>query len=313
MNKVKRKKYRILVVDDEIDIRSALSDYLSFEGFSVLTAENGKQALAVYNENVIDLIISDLVMPELDGIGLLKKIRKIDEDVPVIIMTAFSTVEYSVEAMKAGAFDFISKPFDFKRVFFVIVKALETRRLRKLAKRSDYYKRLSDIDGLTEIYNHRFIKQLINREIKRHIRYSGTLCVLMIDIDDFKKVNDIYGHPTGDVVLIKVADLIKKSIRGCDILSRYGGEEFLVALPVTPINDAKNVADRIVKSFNANLFDIGKDKDSIRVTVTIGLSAYPDNSGNKEELIANADKALYRGKNNGKNQVVLYNADVIGV
>jgi len=313
MSKEKRKKYRILVVDDEVDIRSSLSDYLESEGFNVLSAENGKQALSVFNDNTIDLVISDLVMPELDGIGLVKKIRKIDEGVPVIIMTAFSTVEYSVEAMKAGAFDFISKPFDFKRVLFVIEKALETRRLRKLAKRSDYYKRLSDIDGLTEIYNHRFIKQLVDREIKRHIRYSGTLCVLMIDIDDFKSVNDVYGHPTGDVVLIKVADMIKKSIRGCDILSRYGGEEFLVALPVTPINDAKNVADRIVKSFNANLFDIGKDKEPIKITVTIGISAYPDNSGNKEELIENADRALYQGKNKGKNQVVLYNADVRGV
>jgi len=306
MNMRKKRHNCILIVDDEYDIRISLKDYLELESFTVYTAENGKKALDIFNDNEIDLVISDIVMPELDGIALIKKIKKIDSDIPVIIMTAFSTVEYSVEAMKAGAFDFISKPFDYKRVLFVIDKALETRRLRELARRSEYYKKLSNIDGLTEIYNHRFIKQLIDREIKRHLRYSGTFCVLMIDIDDFKKVNDNYGHPAGDMVLIKVAELIKKSIRGCDILSRYGGEEFLVALPVTPISDARNVADRIINAFNSNLFDIGKGHSPIKVTVTIGLSAFPDNSRNKEELVENADKALYIGKKNGKNQVVVY-------
>ncbi len=305
MDKEEKKNY-ILIADDEPVICSNLKEYLEYEGFSVLTASNGKIALEIFKENDVDLVISDIVMPELDGISLIKEIKEIDIDVPVVIMTAFPTIDYSVEAMKAGAFDFISKPFDFKRVLFVIDKALETRRLRELAKRSEHYKRLSNLDGLTEIYNHRFIKQLIDREVKRHIRYSGTLCVLMIDIDDFKKVNDTHGHPAGDLVLIKAAELIKKSIRGCDILSRYGGEEFLVALPVTPIEDAKFVADRIVKSFNSDTFEIGKDKKPIALTVTIGLAAFPDNSNNKDELIGNADKALYKGKNNGKNRVVVF-------
>ncbi len=306
MEKDLKEKKCILIVDDEVDISSNLKEYLELEGYSALTANNGRDALEVFNENEVDLVISDIVMPELDGIKLIIAIREIDMDIPVIIMTAFSTVEYSVEAMKAGAFDFISKPFDFKKVLFVIEKALETRRLRELARRSEYYKKLSNLDGLTEIYNHRFIKQLIEREIKRHVRYSGTLCVLMIDIDDFKKVNDTYGHPVGDLVLIKAAELIKKSIRGCDILSRYGGEEFLVALPVTPVKDAQNVADRIVNSFNSDYFKIGKDKKSISITVTIGLAAFPNNSNNKDELIGNADKALYEGKEKGKNRVVIY-------
>ncbi len=296
----------ILIVDDEVDIGNNLKEYLELEGFKALTAENGKQALEIFKENNVDLVVSDIVMPEMDGIQLIKEIKELDIDIPVIIMTAYPTIEYSVEAMKAGAFDFISKPFDFKRVLFVIDKALETRRLRELAKRSEYYKKLSNLDGLTEIYNHRFIKQLIDREIKRHIRYSGSLCVLMIDIDDFKQVNDRFGHPAGDLVLIKSAELIKKSIRGCDILSRYGGEEFLVALPVTPVEDARNVAERIINSFNKTEFDIGKGKDPISLSVTIGLAAFPDNSRNKDELIENADKALYEGKAKGKNQVVVF-------
>ena len=306
MEKEIEKKTCILVVDDEIGISSTLKDYLESEGFFTLTANNGKSALDVFKNNDVDLVISDIVMPELNGIGLIKEIKNIDEDIPVIIMTAFSTVEYSVEAMKAGAFDFISKPFDFKKVLFVIKKALETRRLRELARRSEYYKKLSNLDGLTEIYNHRFIKQLLQREIKRNIRYSGTLCVLMIDIDDFKNVNDTYGHPAGDLALIKAADLIKKSIRGCDILSRYGGEEFLVALPVTPVEDSRNVAERILTSFNKNVFKIGKDKKPISITVTIGLAAFPDNSNTMEELISNADKALYEGKNKGKNRIIVF-------
>jgi len=299
-------KVRILVVDDEEDIRLTLEEFLIDNNFTVFLAENALKALAILKKKSVDIVISDLIMPGMNGITLTKEIIESDPKISVIVMTAYASIERAVESMKAGAFDFITKPFNFKHTLFIIEKALETKRLKAMAQKSNYYKKLSNIDELTGIHNRRFFKQLISSEIKRHHRYNRQMSMLMIDIDDFKKINDSHGHLVGDSVLKSIASLLKKSIRGCDLIARYGGEEFAAILPETSEPEAKMVAERIVVTIQNYSFSTLDKKPIGPVTVTVGLASFPKDAKNKSQLLDKSDKALYMGKHSGKNRISIF-------
>jgi diguanylate cyclase (GGDEF)-like protein len=160
-------------------------------------------------------------------------------------------------------------------------------------------------DGLTGAYNHRHFQETLQREVGRAERQGRALSVLLLDIDDFKAVNDRYGHPVGDAILERIVAEIRSEVRGdMDLVARYGGEEFAVILPETPIAVAAEVAERIRRRIDERLFRPPETDDVIRITVSIGLAAYPDDASNKKELIERADAALYRAKRAGKNTVV---------
>ena len=295
----------ILVVDDEPGIRQTLKDYLGECGYSVLTAGEGEEALSLFQTYPIDLVIADIRMPgELNGLMLTRRIKELNPNTPVIVITGFATIDYAVESMKAGAVDFIAKPLRMNHTIFVIEKALETQRLREMAEMSEYYKRLSNIDEMTGIYNFRFFMQMLQNEMERHTRYPDPLCLLIVDIDDFKQINDRYGHLVGDSVLRRVAILLKRSVRGCDVLARYGGEEFAVILPATALKDAAVVAERIRSTVAEHRFHLPDGLILDRVTVTLGLGAFSNGDNTPDALIRKADQALYEGKKSGKNKVV---------
>lgn len=298
-------KPRILVVDDEAGIRQTMKDFLTGHGYSVLTAGEGEEALSLFQTYPIDLVIADIRMPgELNGLMLTRRIKDINPNTPVIVITGYATIDYAVESMKAGAVDFIAKPLRMSHTLFIIEKALETQRLRELAEMSEYYKRLSNIDEMTGIYNFRFFMQMLHNEMERHTRYPDPLCLLIVDIDDFKQINDRYGHLVGDSVLRRVAILLKRSIRGCDILARYGGEEFSVILPATALKDAVVVSERIRNAVAEHRFHLPDGLTLDHVTVTIGLGTFSPSDTSPDTLIKKADQALYTGKNQGKNRVV---------
>jgi diguanylate cyclase (GGDEF)-like protein len=164
-------------------------------------------------------------------------------------------------------------------------------------------------DGLTGAYNHRHFQESLQREVGRADRQGRTLSVLLLDIDDFKAVNDRYGHPVGDAILERIVAEIRSEVRGdMDLVARYGGEEFAVILPETPIEVAAEVAERIRRRIDERLFRPPEADDVIRVTVSIGLAAYPNDASNKKELVERADAALYRAKRGGKNAVVATSA-----
>lgn len=158
-------------------------------------------------------------------------------------------------------------------------------------------------DGLTMLYNHSYFVKRLTEEFKRTKRYGTQLAFLMIDIDDFKKINDSYGHQKGDIILQKVAMVIKKSVRETDIVARYGGEEFSVILPHTNKEDAANLANRIrvsVQNYKPETFN-----GEVSITVSVGVSIYPATGiESVDELIRCADDRLYQAKCNGKNAVV---------
>lgn len=160
-------------------------------------------------------------------------------------------------------------------------------------------------DGLTGAYNHRHFQESLQRELGRADRQSRPLSVLLLDIDDFKAINDRYGHPVGDAILERIVAEIRSEVRGdMDLVARYGGEEFAVILPETPTEVAGEVAERIRRRIDERLFRPPETDDVIRVTVSIGIAAYPVDATSKKELVDRADAALYRAKRGGKNAVV---------
>lgn len=297
---------RILVVDDDDTVRESLSDFLEFHEFAVTAVASASQALQAVAQNEYDLIISDLVMPKMDGIALVKSIRDTGKDVPFLVMTGFASIEYAVESMKAGATDFLTKPLKYDHVMLIVNRVLETCALRKMASEREYYKDLSNSDGLTKISNYRHFNHVLQLEIDRQRRYHRSLTLLLIDIDDFKKTNDRYGHLMGDMVLIKIAVLLTAEIRGFDFVARYGGDEFTVILPEVTGKEALAVGRRIMKAISLHEFKSPEHKDIGSIGVTIGIATFPKDAADAQDLVAKADRAMYAGKSAGKNCLCVF-------
>lgn len=299
-------RIKILVVDDEKDARETIAELLELDDYEVETTGSGAEAIEILKKKHFDLVITDLLMDNIDGIELTKTVRNMGFDMPIIVMTGFATIERAVESIKAGAWEFINKPFHNDQIKLAIDKALETQRLQKLADKSDYYKKLSSMDELTGLANYRFFIEALKHELGRAERYQRPLSLLMLDIDNFKRCNDRYGHLTGDAVLREIALLFQKNIRGCDTAARYGGEEFVIIIPETNHPEAYNMAERIRQSICEHQFQNRSGSETFTVSITIGIASYPEDAADEKALIEASDKALYRGKAEGKNRVVWF-------
>ena len=173
---------------------------------------------------------------------------------------------------------------------------METAQLHKRTEE------LTVIDELTETYNYRYFVQKLEEEKRRAIRYDQPLSLIMVDIDWFKKLNDSYGHEVGNMVLKELSGIVKLCIRDVDIFTRYGGEEFAIILPQTPLKEASVIGERIREHVEKKVFDAGK-LGKLRITVSVGARSYPENGKAEEELLAVTDQALYRAKGEGRNLV----------
>ena len=296
---------RILVVDDEEVVCRFLKRVLDGADHEVEVCHGGPEAIARLEETSFDLVITDLKMPGVGGIGVLRKAKELDPLCEVIVVTAYASVESAVEVMKLGAYDYIGKPFNVDRIRIVVDKALEKRRLLRAAGERDFYKRLSQLDGLTEIYNRRTFEELLSAEISRSGRFRRPLSLLMIDLDQLKVINDSLGHQAGDEVLKEVAWALKRSVRNCDVVARYGGDEFAILLVETGKTDAMTTAHRLNSALRvARDRQSGDGTDEERpLTISIGVASYPTDARARDELVRSADQALYEAKAQGGNCV----------
>jgi len=300
---------RLLIIDDDEAVRLLLKDLLEESGYAVRTAKSGEEALQMIRISTYDIIITDLRLTGMHGLELVKEVKAIDPGIDIVVMTGYASVHSAVESMKAGAIDYITKPFNSDHIKMVVQKSLERREYQRLAQEREFYKVLSSIDGLTELYNYRYMHQYLKLELERERRYKRHLSLLMIDIDNFKTYNDLYGHMVGDLVLRRLASILRNATRGCDVLCRYGGEEFAIMLPETNREEALIVCERIRKSVEMTQMIDEKGNTVGNISVTIGLASFPEDADNKDDLIDNADKALYQGKRAGKNCIFLFGAE----
>ena len=293
--------YSILVVDDDEAIKNSVEEFLIIQNYKVKTAVNAQKALDILQIFNADIVITDITMQGMDGLELTKKIKaKYHAD--VMVMTGYSA-EYSYEeAVKAGASDFIFKPFRFEELELRISRVLRESEIKQ--ERVNLLKKLEKLaitDALTKLYNSRHFFSEIKTEIMRNKRYSHDLSLLILDIDFFKKYNDNWGHVEGDRVLMEIGKTIKSCMRSMDTAYRYGGEEFAILLPETGIEEACVVGTRIKDTISDLIFEpeFG-EKQSIKIS--IGATEIIDGEDYKT-FIKRADKALYKSKDTGRDKL----------
>ncbi|HEY3282087.1 MAG TPA: diguanylate cyclase [Armatimonadota bacterium] len=295
----------ILLVDDDPINRELLEARLSFTGYRVLSATNGAEALECASSEHPDLILMDIMMPGMSGYDVCRSLKQdpATERIPVIFISAKTNVTDKVAGLQMGATDFISKPFVAEELLARVEVALRTKQEQdRLREEAGRLQAMTLTDPLTGLYNRRMLDERLEEEVSRSRRYGTPLSCLMIDIDDFKKVNDRFGHPTGDTVLKQISEVLRCCSRAIDVVSRYGGEEFAVLLPETCLQGATQAAERIRAQLTHDV-GAGVLPGISRVTLSVGiarLSAGDD--GNT--LLAKADAALYRAKADGKDRIV---------
>lgn len=296
----------ILIVDDEANICESLKDILGEDGYK--TASAGTIALAEkeLKDKFFNIVIIDLKLPDGSGLELLKKIKQINEETIGIVFTGFASMESAVTAMNEGAFAYIQKPINMDEARILIKKALKMQKLsldnKLLLNR---LKEISVKDPLTGLYNYRYLRERLFAEFKRAKRYILPLSVIMIDMDYFKSINDIYGHQYGDALLKEIAKYLMDSSRSNDIVIRYGGEEFLIILPDTSKEGAVIFGGRLLEALNSRTFDPKGKK--IKLKASMGIACYPDVGINTEsELLNAADKVLREAKESGGNRLSIY-------
>lgn len=286
----------VLLVDDDELVRMTLSILVGTLGYHCLVASDGAEALAVLSSTHVDLVLTDVVMPGMNGMELLKTIKHDHKETDVIISTGYSDKVNYAEVIKAGAIDFIKKPIDQAELDAKLARAVRERTMmRELEK-------LSMQDSLTSLWNRRAFDERFSNEVERAYRQDYPLMLAFLDIDNFKEYNDQYGHQKGDKVLIGLAEILKEYTRASvDMCFRLGGDEFAVLLPQATSIQGTEILQRILLSFVEQHFGT--------TSLSIGLVSCrrnPKKSQKKddEEIKERADKAMYDAKAKGKNCVV---------
>ncbi|MCK5218239.1 diguanylate cyclase [bacterium] len=300
------KDIKILIVDDDDNMRENLQDILSEEGYKITGAESVETARRQLREEFYNLVLLDIRFPDGSGLELLKVNKSRNADLMIIVCTGFASVESAVDAMNRGAFAYLQKPLNMAEVKITIKKALKMQSVawenKNLLKK---LKELSLKDPLTNLYNYRYLRERLAWEFKRAQRYILPLSVLMVDIDYFKSINDVYGHQYGDVILKELSGYLLSYARANDIVVRYGGEEFLVLLPDTGKSGALQFGKRLLESVQEHVFDLKGKR--IKLKISMGIAGFPEDGFDTESgLLDASDQALRNAKETGGNRLSLF-------
>lgn len=308
---------KILIVDDSPVEMKIIRRFLEGK-YEIFEANSGQTALELANEVKPDLILMDIIMPAMDGIAVCRKLKSqpVTADIPVIFITAVSDSREVVRGFEAGGQDYITKPFFSQELCARIkvhldlkisretlqgyAKELELKN-RELSQVLEKLRILAMTDYMTGLANRRSMMQQIKKETVNLEQNAGKATILLADIDNFKQINDTYGHDCGDLVIKEIADLLKSVVRQNTVVARWGGEEFLIMLPDVGMQDGQAIAERIRTVVATAPFYCGEQKFS--VTVTVGVAELDQKLG-FDASIQKADQALYQGKQKSKNCVV---------
>ena len=284
---------RILMVDDVATNLICAAEVLK-SSYDITMARSGKEALLLLKGMTPDLILLDINMPEMNGYQVMEKLKENPDtsEIPVVFLTAELDQESEVKGLKMGAMDFLRKPFEPE-----VMKS----RIDNILQITDQKKELQSIaqkDSLTDLLNRRYLEGILEQAGEEDRGYF-----LLLDLDNFKKVNDSFGHMVGDQVLVKFARVMKEEITDSDCVCRLGGDEFAVYLPGEYDQDKiKSIARRLIAGIEFEVNDLISDACDFKLSVSVGIAEKPNDGKNFDELYGAADKALYHVKQNGKSK-----------
>ena len=294
----------LIVEDNEIDAK-LIQRFLVGEPYHIKLAKDGEDALCLAQQERIDLILLDILLPRKNGYEVCKilKAKEQTKNIQIIAITNMSDLDSKVKGIESGADDYLGKPVN-KHELKTRIKSLIKKKahLDKLCSKYEMAVQSAITDKLTGLYSRGYFDHFLDLEIKRSYRQKTPVALLMIDIDNFKQINDTFGHLTGDKILNHIGDLIKFNMREIDLAARYGGEEFAVVMSNTDTQEAEKAAERIRRAIQEHGF---VDCNST-VTVSIGIALYPLDAKSMDELIEKSDISLYKAKRDGKNRVYVH-------
>jgi len=304
-NDMMNEDIKILIVDDSPVNVELASKLVQKAGYNTTAAFNGKKALELINENPFDLILLDIMMPDIDGFEVCKRIKKLPNPlnkIPIIFLTAMTDSENIVKGLELGAVDYVTKP---------IISSVLIARVKTHLELSFQRKQLEQqivIDELTQLLNRRGFIKTLQDHLKFHKRNKLSAALLFVGLDQFKKVNDSLGHDAGDKLLKKVALDMRDCVRETDIVARFGGDEFVIGLlNINSPEDAANISNKIInevsKAYTINQMDVF-------IGTSIGITFFPDDSELLTNLLKNGDNAMYQAKKAGKNCYAFYEKEM---
>lgn len=295
---------KIVVVEDDPAVAEILRDALEGAGYQVSMAPTGSEGLMLIRDLQPDVVLTDQDMPEQTGLEMLRELRSQQNYVAVLFVSARGDVEMVTQALRAGADDYIRKPFRVEEMLARIEACLRTRDLhQQLLVANQQLQQTVERDYLTGLFNMRSMYERIDGEIKRAARFGRELAAIMVDMDHFKRVNDEHDHLFGSFVLKETGRLITETMRDSDFAARYGGDEFLIVLTDVHLEGARAFCERLRARVKKHLFEDGKDQ--IQLTISMGGAITQAKNIDARALVRRADEQLYKAKEKGRDRFEL--------
>lgn len=292
----------ILVVDDEAPVRHFLRVILERLGYRVETASGGAEAIRMAGERSFDVVLTDLIMPRVDGLKVIQGVKELSPETQVVVITGYPSSETIVAATRAGALDYLPKSPDPEHLAVLVEKAMEIRQLQRKAKERDYYLRMAQMDGLTELFNQFAFHRFLNQEFNRSKRDDRPISLVFADIDGFAEFNKLSGRLYGDQLLQQVGLVLKRTCRNYDIVARYGADEFAILAPATDKEGGEHLGHRVRDAVQGLRPRVGQMASE--VSLCVGVAAFPADAAESSTLLEKAEEALQSARSQGPGIVI---------
>jgi diguanylate cyclase (GGDEF)-like protein len=319
MTLAEEQRAKVLIIDDEEQVRKLLVSILGV-AYQCQTTSSAEEALAALSSDTFDLVIADVDMRGISGLQLVPRLQSVSPDTVTVMISGNHQIETAIEALRVGAFDYITKPFDVRHVAAAVERALDHCRLLKekrryqeqlqrlLRERTAEVDRLAYYDSITQLPNRTLFEDRLTQAVAIARSAGEMLGVLFISLDQFKKVNDTLGHAPGDLLLQEFAERLKSCISESDTVARFGSDEF--ALLRTQIEGTKDIVQTIESLSQVLRFSFDLEGHEVFATASVGVSLFPMDCGDSQTLIQNAGAALYKAKRSGGANYQFYTADM---